>query len=99
MNSETLYDRTTVTADNLEALRQVLPTDQARELALGQEISVYRFPSSGGQHGTITVYWAPRRFALAMGADSQWGDVELTDDPQHPVKLWPDEEPDSVGGT
>ena len=98
MNSTTLHDHVTVTKDNLETLREALPVDQARELAIGQEVSVYRFPLSGGQHGTIAVYWREKRFAISMGADSQWGDVELTDDPQRPVKLWPDEEPDSVGG-
>lgn len=99
MNSETLYDHCTVTDENLGALREALPTDQARELALAAgPVSVYRFPLTGGQHGTITVYWGSKRFALATGADSTWGDVELVDDPQHPVKLWPDEEPDSVGG-
>ena len=94
MNSETLYDHCIVTDENLETLREVLPTDQARELALGEKVSVYRFPLTGGAHGTITVYWDSHRFALAMGADSAWGDVEE----EGGVKLYLDDAPDPVGG-
>ena len=96
---EVLYDHCPVMEGNIEAIRDKVPPDQAAELALGGEVSVFRFPLTKGQHGVITIYWDRMRFALFMGADSTWGDAEHTNHPDHPVKLWPDEEPDSVGGT
>ena len=99
MSIEVLYDHCPIMEGNIEAIRDKVPPDQAAELALGGEVSVFRFPLTKGQHGVITIYWDSMRFALFMGADSTWGDAEHTNQPDHPVKLWPDEEPDSAGGT
>ena len=92
MSIEVLYDHCPIMKGNIEAIRDKVPPDQAAKLALGGEVSVFRFPLTKGQHGVITIYWDSMRFALFMGADSTWGDAE------HTNKLWPDDKPEFEGG-
>lgn len=92
--SETTYDRVVVTPEIREDLELWLPSDQLEKLTDGEPVSVYRFPLTGGAHGTITVYWEPARFALEMGGPSDWGDVGE----EGGLKLYLDDAPEPVGG-
>ena len=83
-----------VTPELREEIRPWLPADQFAELADGEPISVYRFPMTGGAHGTITIYWGSARFALATSGPSRWGNVEE----EGGVKLYLDDAPEPVGG-
>ena len=89
-------DHEPVTPELREELRPLLPGGQFSELVDGEEVSVYRFPlrGTGGQHGTITVYWEPARFALEMGGPSREavgidGDVV---EAEGRIRLYPDDE-------
>lgn len=63
---------TRVTSDNIDALRDSMAVDQAGELAVGCKTWPIHVD---GQRGQMTV-WPNGRAAVALGADSIWGEWE-----------------------
>ena len=63
-------DKITVTAQNIDEVREELPCDQAAELEIGCE--TWGFAHSCGR-GQITV-WPNGRAAIEHGGDSVWAD-------------------------
>ena len=76
-------ERITVTADNLETVRETMHgRDQAEELVVGCETWGILY-QPGNQRGQMTV-WPNGRAAIMLGGNSAWGDwidgQMLTDD-------------------
>lgn len=72
-------NRTIVTAQNIEEVKQRLPSDQAQELIIGCETWTFIFtaPVSSGYYEEIGVmtYWPETgRAAMCTNGDSFWGD-------------------------
>lgn len=61
----------TITAENIEQMKDQLPGDQARELAIG--CRTWGVTYAGSCRGQITV-WPNGRGAVCLGGDSVWGD-------------------------
>lgn len=66
-----------ITPENIDDVRAELPIDQGDALEVGEEIEVIKFPTVGGQSGTLTLFFTKGVGALAMGADSEWGDLSI----------------------
>ncbi|NUB25745.1 hypothetical protein GAY30_12705 [Azospirillum brasilense] len=63
---------TTVTAENIETVRELLPCDHAAEIEVGCE--TWGITYGGGQRGQITVWPEQKRAAGCYRGDSDWGD-------------------------
>jgi hypothetical protein len=63
----------TITEDNLDAARELLPRDQAREVVVGCKTWAVYY---GSQRGQMTV-WPSGRAAICLGGDSEWGDWDF----------------------
>ncbi len=66
---------TTEVGENMEELRQLLPTDLADELPTlrGQQVRIIRFNYDRGT-GVLLLVEGEGRGAVELGADSEWGD-------------------------
>ena len=62
---------TTITADNIDAIREQIAGDQARELEVG--CKTWNIAYRGSCSGNFTV-WPNGRGAVEFGGDSVWGD-------------------------
>lgn len=62
------------TQDEIEDLREQLPTDQRAELHAGQHVTAVWFGYSGGQGGSMLLLHDQGRGAICFGAQSEWGD-------------------------
>ena len=60
-----------VTPGNVDALKEQLPTDQARQLI--SECRTWPITHECGQSGQMTV-WPNGRAAISLGGDSSWGE-------------------------
>ena len=61
----------TITADNINAMRDTLPGDQAKEIEIG--CRTWPITYGGSCRGQMTV-WPTGRGAVEFGGDSIWGD-------------------------